>query len=484
MTTKPTVATPSPIMAELAEKRQLCHDLMGGTKAMIAAGQRWLLPHLGELVGGAPNANYHKRLKDNILRNFLGEAVAKQAGKLFAKPVTLSKKVPTDLAAICENIDRQGCGIDPFARDVVGQALVDGVSYVLVDSPRAEGVTTQAEAKAVGLRPYAVHIKPCCLLEALAEVVGEVMTLVRVRIRECSQKPAADGWGYEEVEQIRVLYREEIPVEKGVSVVAVRFEIWREDKTATTDDKWYKVEEGVTGMTRIAIVPFYTNRTGFMIGEPPNQSIAELNLMHWRSRADQISCIAYNRFAQIWGAGWPADTQLAVGPAKCHLATDPEATLAYLEPSGAGVEAGRKDLEDIEKSIETASAALRIEHGGTVTATAAAIDSAETNAGLKAVAQGMKDSLEQVLMHMAEMMGLGLDAGGEVEVNDDFGGIVGTPAGLASLDKARALGDISRPGYLAELKRRGELADDFDVDADGEIAGREMDSLEDDGGQA
>ena len=53
-----------------------------------------------------------------------------------------------------------------------------------------------------------------------------------------------------------------------------------------------------------------------------------------------------------------------------------------------------------------------------VTATAAAIDSAESNAALKAVAHALEDALETALQMTADYVGLG--EGGGVEVYDEF----------------------------------------------------------------
>jgi len=57
----------------------------------------------------------------------------------------------------------------------------------------------------------------------------------------------------------------------------------------------------------------------------------------------------------------------------------------YLEHTGAGIKAGFDDLAAIEKRMEQASMTVRVENAGRVTATAAAINSEDANAGLKAI---------------------------------------------------------------------------------------------------
>ena len=449
--TKADVSTPSPRMAELEKKRKLCRDLMGGTTAMIEAGQTWLPKHPGE-----SDKNYEVRLKSNILTNFLEQAISKQTGKIFSKAIAVGDNVPEPIKTVCENIDRQGRGLDAFLMDVSTKAFTDGISYILADMPKTQGVMTVAEEKAAGIRPYAIHIEACCILEVVAEMIGGVETVTRVRIRECLSKPEPDSWEYETIDQIRVLKL--LRSETGPSVVD--YELHRQNEKK----EWVLFEEGTTTLKRIALVPIYTNRCGFMEGQPPNQAIAELNLRHWRSTSEQINALSFQRFAMLSATGVGVDDAIEVGPSKVLKSSNPDAEFGYVEPTGKGVEMGRLDLEGIEKQIETASAQLRIERGGQVTATAAAIDSAEGNAGLKAVANGMKDSIEQLFMFFAEMMGLGEDKGGEVTVNTDFGQAKGTPQGLQEITKLRANGDISRKRTIETMKWRGEIPEDFDAE--------------------
>lgn len=452
------VSTPSPAVESAEAKRFLCRTLMGGTPAMIAAGTALLPPHPGELEGGATNKNYTSRLNANILTNYLSQTVDKQVGKIFSKPITLGDNVPEDIAALCENVDLQGRNLDSFAMDVCKSAFVDGISYIMADWPKTKEVTTQADEKSIGARPYAVHVKAENILEILSEQINGVETITRVRIKECLSVPS-DDWGYTELEQVRVWHRD---AWDGVDKPVVWWELYREDEKK---EQWVKVDESITKFPCITLIPLYTNRTGFMQGLPPNQNVAELNLRHWRSMSEQIWATTFGRFGMLAATGIDPESATGVGPGKKLAASAPEAKFYIVEPTGKGVEMGRLDLESIEKAIETASATLRVERGGTVTATAAMIDSNETNAGMKAIAGGVKDSLETMLMYFAELMGKGPDAGGEVVVCTDFGEAKGTQAGLTSLDKALALGELTGEDYLSIMKWRSELPEDFDIGA-------------------
>lgn len=448
---KATVADPSPRMAELEAKRALTRCIMGGTKAMIAAGKTWLDQHPGESDG-----NYAVRLKSNILSNFVEQAVDKAKNRIMAKEITL-KDVPPELEALLDDIDLQGRDLNAFAMDILRQAFADGVTYILADKPQADGVQTVADAKAKGIRPYAIHVQACCLLEVLSEMINGVRTITRIRIKECTQVPDGE-WGYVDQEQVRVLLRQP----DG----AITFQIWREEQKANAVSKeWVMVEEGPTAMKSIALVPVYANRVGYMEGEPVFQATAELNLDHWRVKSEQKNALTMNCFEMLAATGVPEGWTPKVGPAQCQVSNDPESKFYYLSPTGKGVELAASYLKDIEAQIETAQASLRVENAGKVTATAAALDSEEGCAGLKAVAGAFGDALELLLGYFAEMMGMDKDKVGEVQVNADMGAKRGSDIGMQELGKTRLAGDISRKAYFEEMKWRGEISPTFDEDA-------------------
>lgn len=443
-----TVADPSPRVEELEEKRALCRCIMGGTFAMREAGQKYLPKHPAESDGV-----YKTRLEKTFLDNFVSQSIDKATGKLFAKQVKVDD-VPSEIATLIENIDRQGRALDPFMMDVARQAFTDGVSFVMADMPPSDGIRTLAEEKQAGIRPYALHVKPADILETVSEMIGGVETLTRVRIREVLSVP--DGWDYVTIEQIRVWYRE-----NGV----VRWELYRQEKDRKT---WYLYDEGMTTFKAIYLVPFYTNRTGFMEGEPPFQNIAESNLEHWVVKSEFSHALSMQCFGMLTATGVNLEDQIEVGPGKVLKASAPDAKFAYAEPTGAGITLVSDALKAIESRIETAGVNLRVENAGKVTATAAALDSEDTNAGLKAVANGFSDSIELLFQYFAEMMGQPTENAGEAHVNDDFGSRKGTDAGMAEIAKGRALGDISRAAWVEIMQWRNEIPADFDIEADAE----------------
>lgn len=452
---KPTVATPAPVFEDAENQRKLSRILLGGTGSMIANRKTLvngvcILPqHPGESDG-----NYKVRDEGNTLDQFYGDAINKAKNRIMSKPIAL-KDTPPELEALLEDIDLQGRDLNSFAIDVLNNAFADGIAYVLVDKPQAKGVKTVADAKAAGIRPYALIIPSCCMLDVQSELQGGKRVITLMRFMECIQ--VKDGqWGYKEEDQVRVLARQP----NG----AITFEVWKEREDATTKVKeWYKDEEGQTGMDRIALVPVYTNRTGWMLGTPPFHATAELNLDHWRVKSEQKNALTMNCFEMLAATGVDEKWSPEIGPAKVQRSENEQAKFYYLSPTGSGVTLAASYLEGIEKRINSASATLRVENAGKVTATASALDSEEGTAGLKAVAEAAGDAFELIFAHFLALMGLDESKPGDVDFNTDFGARHGTDTGLQELSKARDRGDLSAEEWVMVMQWRGELDPDMEI---------------------
>lgn len=259
------VSSPNAAWHAMAPDWELIADLLGGTRAMRAAGERWLPREPKESLEA-----YRIRLSRTVLFNGLGRAVQTLSGKPFAKPVTVADGTDPRLRALCQDLDLGGRDLTTFARDVLRAALTDGVTHILVDYPEAArfGETLHDE-RVRGARPYFVHIPARDLIGWRVDRGGR---LERLRIRETvSERDGA--WGEAAVSQIRVL-------EPG------RWSVWRRAETRE-DAPWRKTAGGETTLTRIPLVSIYAGRTGLLTARPPLMDLAWLNLAHWQSSSDQ-----------------------------------------------------------------------------------------------------------------------------------------------------------------------------------------------------
>jgi hypothetical protein len=444
------VAKPSKRYLELEEERELSRALMKGTKGMIEEGEKFMPRHPAE-----EEPNYQVRLKSTTLYGSYRNTILKMCGKVFSKPVLVNPDVPIGIGEILDNIDGQGRNITSFLFDVMVKGLQDGISFIFVDytaiKQPEEGspILTALDVKNMGARSTAILYDASQILDWKSENIGGVQTLTCIRIKECANEPAPDDeWGEKEVEQIRVL-------RPG------RYELWRkQSKSGSLVDEWYLYDDGITAISYIPLIPYYTNREGFLEGLPPLQPLAELCKQHWNSSSEQVQALTFARFAMMVFSGVEKGSIGKVGPNVIIELSDPQAKGSRIETAGEGIKAGSDDIKDIEQRMLSAGMTARVETKSGVTATASAIDSTDADSILMAWATSLEDVANQMLWFMADYEGL--SEGGTVEINKSFAmqQPTGTVTELIALFTANGI-DVET--LLDELQRRDVLSDSVEV---------------------
>lgn len=438
------------------KSRELERALMDGTNEMRAQGEKFTPRYDGEDV-----ESYKTRLNCTFLFNAFAEAVRSSAGKVLSRDVILNADAPSQIVALAPNIDGQGRNLTAFALDTFVDAMSDGLSFIFVDftevKPKTDAngnVILDANGEPVkpllsdqiaqNARPYAILYKADQIIGFKHANIEGFEQLTQIRIHEVVTEPSGE-WGEVQIEQIRVLNRGS-------------FELWRKD----SKDDWVLFKEGVTSLLYIPIVPFYTHRTGFMTGTPPLKSLAELNLEHWISSSDQRKALTFARFAMMVFTGVQTGAIQKVGPDVVVELQEPNAKWGKIESSGSGIADGRLDLEALENKMQHAGMTINIQDAqGNVTAMAAAINSDDVNAPLLALAGALEDTLDQMLQMFADY--LGLPDGGSATVNKQFGRRKST-ATVQDLILLGNAGYLDGQTILSELKQRGDLSEDLDLE--------------------
>ena len=163
----------------------LATALLGGTRAMRAASTTYLPRFPNE----DPEA-YRSRLASSVLFPAYKRTVETLTGKPFSKPITVGDDVPPQIVEWLPDVDMEGRNLDAFAADVMEYALAFGLTGILVDYPiKPEGVKTQADEKAIKLRPYFVHVKPDQIIGWQAARVNGEWTIQQLRLMEMVSEP-------------------------------------------------------------------------------------------------------------------------------------------------------------------------------------------------------------------------------------------------------------------------------------------------------
>lgn len=415
--------------------------LMGGTKAMRAAGKALLPQYPGE-----EDDVYKRRLAQSTLLPAYSETVGNMTDRVFAEPLQLGDDVPGEIAGWCLDVDRAGNDLNAWAVDWFRVGLSHGICHALVEHPPAEGVRTRADEIAAGLRPYAVLIKP----EQVLGWRSEGGQLTQFRYLETVEE-AEGTFGVASVDQVRVL-------EPGI------WKVYRANKDGT----WKLHEEGITSLSRIPLVTFYTGRTGFMTARPPLIELAHLNVKHWQSQSDQDNILHTIRVPILVRIGmetrYDANGQPLPGEFKVGVGTltdlPREGDMKYVEHTGAAVEAGRKALQDLLDEMRMAGAKLlQKDKQQTKTATQAEEEAAQELSPLARMAGQFADALAQLLQFMADYRGL--PDGGMVELRGNFDADFMPEVSLPTLVQMANSGMLSKETLFTEMQRRGVISDEY-----------------------
>ncbi|MES2262113.1 MAG: DUF4055 domain-containing protein [Pseudomonadota bacterium] len=425
--------------AVLNKHCDLIDDLIGGTDAMRAAGERRLPKWPNE-----DPESYKTRLAVATLFPAYQRTVEVLGAKPFSKPLTLGEDVPVRSRAWCESVDRGERNLHSFLSEVGQEALGYGFSGILVDYPETKDkygrpiYVTKADEDAAGVRPYFIQIHPRNILGWSKDEKG----LSQLRLLELVSEQDGE-FATKDVEQVRVLRRGS-------------WQTWRQSDDQKKE--WRIYAEGATTLKTIPFVPVYGNRLGFMRARPALLEIAHANVEHWQTKSDrQVNLHMLS--VPILFAKMLAAAVLTVGAGAAVKAEHPDADMKFVEMSGVAVEAGRQVLLDLEDQMRQAGAELLIIKPGGISVAQTLADNEQGTCVLQKVAQNIEDAADQALQLMAEWVGEA--QGGHVTIYKDFGATTLAEASAELLFKSASAGKLSGESYFRELQRRGILSPDL-----------------------
>lgn len=443
----------------------LIHDLLGGTQAMREASQTWLPMETRE-----SSPSYNARLGRSILYNGYRDTLNKLSTKPFTHPITITD-LPAEIAYLEKDVDGNNKPLEIFIREVLVNLIKYGIAHIFVAYSVIEEVVegkeiTKAEEKRLGARVYLLCFSPTDLVGWQTEKNANKTSLVQIRVKETVIE--ADGdYGDKEVNYINVFSND-------------TWEIHQQDVENT--DKYVKIKDGVSTFGRIPLVTIYANKTGFMTAEPPLIDLAWMNLAHWQSYSDQKNILRFSRFGLIFGKGLPEKMvkagTLDIGPSTAFLVESESADMKYVEHTGKSMEAGQKDIEDIEYKMRVLGSQPLMKASQN-TATAERIDESRTVSQLQSWIGALERGIKQALEFACEWHKTAVPETMSVAIYNDFEAMILGSGDKDHILKARQAGEITRVRYLKEAQRRGVFSIDMDVEEEAKAAdAEEVNSLE------
>lgn len=462
----------------MEQRRHLVRTLMGGTWSMRLAGETYLPKEPKE-----GNNAYLRRLKRTTLKNYFKKTLRALVGRVFVKDM-ITNVSNDDFKKMLENVDLQGRTLNVFAKDVLTKGMQDGMSFIMADMPKRPVDPETGLPISVSLRdmrdgkfrPYLVHVTADRIIDWRASSGISEPVLKQVRFWE-NQKVEDGEFSTKEVERIRVLDMVYTLVEEGRADWRCRHRVFERvasptlippTSTPSTDPAygWIMVDEHVTTATEIPFFPFYAERENFMVGFPPLEDLAYLNLTHWQSYSDQRNILHVARVPILFGKGFDKDeddkyeVDLEVG-ANIAMFGPENSDLKYVEHQGYAIRSGKEDLDSLEEEMLTFGLEFMMSRPSHESATARTADQMEVNSPLKSVVDNLIDTLENALVAMAGFGGFD-NEDPEVRTQGELGLSLKDSATVANLIEARKNGMISLVTFITELKRMSVLSDDVD----------------------
>ena len=462
------VDTPNPEYLEMAESWNLVDTLLGGTKRMREAAQKYLPQEPAE-----SDAAYKHRLNRSYLFEGYKRSVETLIGRPLMETVSFTNEMGDDFQDWMNDVNLQGVDINAFTREVFFSAVHHGLTHILVDYPRSAGPQRLDQQRRAKLRPYGVHLPAKDVIAWRTESKGHLDVLSHLRFKRVVKKREGN-WSYKEVEQIYVMDLNHDPdkdemiqgLSEENSFVLLR--VYEQNDAG----EWDLIDDPeVLTIPEIPLVTIYANRKGFMISEPTLMGVADLNVAHWQSASDQRNILHVCRVPILFGKHLSTKTtgdgdeilDFEIGINRLIHSDHENGDLKYVEHTGAAISAGEQDLENLKDEMTTLALEVMTKRSGNVTATEKAIDSASANGPLVGMVRALQTGLNKMLKFMG--MWSKREDYGMVDVNTDFR-IAIDNADLETLWKARLNGDITVETFWNECLRRGVLNEDFDADTE------------------
>lgn len=439
-----------PAYHEMSPEWVMVDDLLGGTPAMRAASDSYLVKNPSE------NAEEYKaRLDRSELFNGLRRALNALTGQVFRAPVAFAKDTDSRLVSTMSNIDGAGRTLHSFARNLFYKALGYGHMGVLVDFPRVDGAggLTLAAERNRGLRPYWIAYHPRNILNWRTQLIDsqEVTTLLTLREQTSSddgQFAAGLDWAYN-------VYR--LDVEKGGEVTYQRWEKDSEGKLVETDKPAI-----ITNQTRIPFVPLYVGEQfDEFYSQTPMLDLLFSNVAHWNVQSDHRHSLHMASVPIPVFAGM-SDKQkkFELGPnLGIHI---PKGGKAYfMEHKGEALSSTRQELRDLEaRMLMHAMGMLEKTTNQAETAEARRLDRDEQDSVLSDAARALKNCLQRCgEFHMNYYSVADVDV--VVEVNTDFEESEMTIDEMNFYSTMVERGQLSKERMWTVMQAGGRLGEDF-----------------------
>jgi hypothetical protein len=466
-------AAVSPAYKRQVPEWQMINALLGGTGAMRAMGEMYLPKHENEST-----KSYARRLQKAVLAPFFKRAVNFSTGKAFYKPITIQSAkekgtLSDKIIELVNDANKKGDSFAKFCNTSFKDAWAKGLGFIYVEAPSfdTDSVLTEAEAKKIGYRPYLVYIPAEDVLDIEINEDGQI---VYVKLLERFTRFNQAIKATEELTRIRVVTTTEIGVYER-PVVAVTTASRQVKQTPESTE--YSIAPDYPIENKLGIVPIVPVYTGEKKADFESASsfidLAYTNVQYFQDESTHENAIQFAEFPLLILTGSDGK-EITIGANKMIVIKDDKANLKYVEHSGKALEAGRLNLEDLR--VKAGYCGLKVlmsdsagNAGSQRTATEAEIENIDANSELKVAADNFVDSINMALYLYELYLGTA-NANGQANYVAKLDGLYSVSQSdvreIAALMDLKSAGEMRLETLYSELKRRGTISEDIDIDSE------------------
>ena len=421
--------------------------LMGGTPAMRRGREKWLPRSESE----HPSV-YEARLQRSYLFGVYKRVITALIGSAFSTNVSVSG-VPKELEYLEFNADGRGQSLTEHASQLFSDLLIYGKAHDYCDFPNVEiprGLS-QAEYNSLGLRPYFARISPINLIGWSSDYNNGFPSLEHIRIAD-SEVRINEEYEEEERELIRLVSRDSI-------------QLWGKDFSGVTrkgSGDFILLSESENVLGYVPLQTSYANSQGLLVAEPPLIDLAYLNLEHYQSSSDQANILHLARVPFLLGTGFSNEEadELTIAANNMVISDNKEASIRWVEHSGASINSGRQALKDLEDRLKASGAEIVFAQSvARQTAQARQLDQQDALSTAQVALRSLEQQLEQNYLVAADWMNVSKDGidpiisiGADLDLAHDPNPVQGlvSLAEFFGLDPETALEEAKRRGLLAK----------------------------------
>ena len=451
-----------------------CQSVLDGGRAVKAAGDRFL-----PKPEGMTASEYRSYVQRALFYGATGRTVEALTGAVFRREPTV--EISNTFDDELTDVTLSGVSFQAIAQDVFSRVLGVGRHGVLVDWSDTNS------------RPYWTRYDAPSITNWQTQRIGGKQVLTQVILHEVATTPSDDPFRPNQIEQYRQLRLDTLFKADGQDRqrIVVTYEyhniVWQprvtKDESGREKVEWVVIDDQVP-RRRGEVIPFIPftffgpGGIGSMPMRPPLIDLVEVNLAHYRVSADHKHALFLTAQPTPWvtGADERSKKDMKIGSSYAWVLASDKARVGMLEFAGAGVEAMRKDLGDMQQQMsvlgarllevppshQEASSTVRMRHAG-------------DDAVLQKIAMSVGGGLTQVLRQHAWWSGTGdYDETIMVSLSREFFAVRMSPEELqallltlqagqmafATFYRQLQLGGIARPGVSEEEEKHAIGADD------------------------